>query len=192
MEPVRHLGVFEKVSPASWARLTGTLYLLNIVVSLIAFNGKGNPWMLAVCATTATFSYVTITALLCFLFWPVNRWLSLLAACFSWAGTLYGYLSHSYLHFHMSSLVFYGFYCLLISYLIFRSKFMPHLIGAAMLVPGLCWLTFISQPVADLFSPYHYIAGGVGEATLTFWLLIMGVNSSQWNLPARKQFVSAG
>ncbi|MGA3371424.1 MAG: DUF4386 family protein [Terracidiphilus sp.] len=192
MEPVRHASIFKKVSPASWARLTGALYLLNIVTSLIAFSGTGSPWLLAICGPAATVTYVLVTALLCYLFWPVNRWLSLLAACFSWAGSIYGYISPAYLPIHMNVLVFYGFYCLLISYLIFRSSFMPHIIGAVMLAPGLSWMTFVWQPLANFLAPYQYIAGGIGEAILTIWLLTMGVNSGQWELQAKKQFVSAG
>ncbi len=191
MESVRHAGVFEKVSPASWARITGALYLLNIVTSLIAFSGKGSPLLLSVCGPAATATYVSVTALLCCLFWPVNRWLSLLAACFSWAGSIYGYINPAYLPIQMNILVFYGFYCLLISYLIFRSRFMPHVIGAVMLAPGLSWMTFIWQPLAHLLSPYQYIAGGIGEGILTIWLLTMGVNSVQWEMQAKKQFVSA-
>jgi len=192
MEPARHAGVFEKVSPASWARLTGAFYLLNFITSLIVFSGKGSPWLLAVCGPAATASYVTVTALLCYLFWPVNRWLSLLAACISWAGSIYGYISPAYLPIHVNVLVFYEFYCLLISYLIFRSRFMPHAIGAVMLAPGLSWLTFVWQPLVQLLAPYQYIAGGIGEAILTIWLLTMGVNSRQWKLQAKEQFASAG
>ncbi len=187
----RHTGAFEKVSPASWARLTGAFYLLNFVTSLIAFSGKGSPWLLAVCGPAATATYVIVTALLYHLFRPVNRWLSLLAACFSWAGSIYGYINPAYLPVHMNVLVFYGFYCLLISYLIFRSKFLPHAIGAAMLLPGLSWMTFVWLPLAHFLTPYPYIAGGIGEAILTIWLLTMGVNSSRWKLQARERFASA-
>jgi len=192
MEHARQVGVFKKVSPASWARLTGAFYLLNFVTSIISMNGKGSPWLLAVCRPGATVTYVAVTALLCYLFWPVNRWLSLLAACFSWAGSIYGYINQAYLPIHMNTLVFYGFYCLLIGYLIIRSRFMPHAIGAVMLVPGLSWMTFAWQPLAHAIAPYQAIAGGIGEAILTIWLLTMGVNSGQWKMQAEKQLASAG
>jgi hypothetical protein len=191
MESARHAGAFEDVSPAFWARLTGVLYLLNFLSSLIAFNGKGSPWLLAVCGPGATATYVAVTALLCYLFWPVNRWLSLVAACFSWAGSIYGYISPAYRPFHVNILVFYGIYCLLISYLIFNSRFMPHAVGAVMLLPALSWMTFAWQPLANFLKPYPYIAGGIGEGVLTIWLLAMGVNSGQWKLQAKRQFVSA-
>jgi hypothetical protein len=173
MEPVRRDGFVEKVSPASWARITGAFYLLNFVTSLIAFSGKGSPFLLAVCGPGATVSYVIV------------------AACFSWAGSIWGYISPAYRPIDMNTLVFYGFYCLLISYLIFRSRFMPHAIGWVMLAPGLSWLTFVWQPLAHLLAPYQYIAGGIGEAILTIWLLTMGVNSGQWKLQAKEQLASA-
>ncbi|MGA2219168.1 MAG: DUF4386 domain-containing protein [Terracidiphilus sp.] len=192
MESARRAGLFEKVLPASWARLTGTFYLLNFVTSPIAFYGVGSPWLIAVCGPAATASYVIVTALLYYLFRPVNRWISLFAACFSWAGSLYGYIDPAYQPFHINMLVFYGFYCLLITYLILRSSFMPHVIGAAMLLPAVSWLTFIWPSLEHLLSPYQYIAGGVGEGMLTIWLLTMGVNSSRWKVQANEQLVSAG
>lgn len=192
MELVRHNNVFQRISPAFWARLTGAFYLLNFIVSGITMTGKGGPWLLAVCGPAATVTYVIVTALLCYLFWPVNRWLSLLAACFSWAGSVYGYIDPAYLPIHVNFLVFYGFYCLLISYLIFRSTFMPHVIGAVMLVPGLSWMTFIWPPLANRLTPYQVVAGGIGEAILTIWLLTMGVNSGRWKQQAEKQLVCAG
>jgi hypothetical protein len=192
MESARHASFFENISPAAWARITGVFYLLNFVTSLIAFSGKGSPWLLAVCGPGATATYVAVTALLCYLFWPVNRLISLLAACFSWAGSIWGYIGPAHRPFQMNTLVFYGVYCLLISYLIFRSSFMPHAIGALMLLPGLSWMTFAWEPLAHSLSPYPYIAGGIGEGMLTIWLLAMGVNSSRWRLQAKGQFVSAG
>ena len=191
MQPGHQASIFERLSPAFLARLTGVLYLVNIVVSLIGLNGKGSHWLLAVCGPAATASYVSVTALLCYLFWPVNRWISLLAASFSWAGSIYGYLNPAYLHLHMDTLVFYGFYCLLISYLIYRSRFLPQAICVVMLIPGLSWMTFLWPPLIHLLAPYQYIAGGIGEATFTIWLLTASVNSRQWKLQAKEQRLSA-
>jgi len=41
-------------------------------------------------------------------------------------------------------LVFFGVYCLLIGYLIFRSAFLPRILGVLMGFAGLGWLTFLS------------------------------------------------
>jgi len=77
------------------------------------------------------------------------------------------------------SFVFFGFYCLLIGYLIFRSSFLPRILGAGMALAGLGWLTFLSPPLAHYLSPYILICG-IGEAALMLWLLMVGVNEQRW------------
>jgi hypothetical protein len=77
------------------------------------------------------------------------------------------------------SFVFFGFYCLLIGYLIFRSSFLPRILGAGMAIAGLGWLTFLSPALARDLSPY-ILAAGLGEVSLTLWLLIFGVNAQRW------------
>jgi hypothetical protein len=74
------------------------------------------------------------------------------------------------------SLVFLGFSCLLIGYLIFRSTFLPRILGALMAFAGLSWLTFLSPPLAQHLSPYIVAPGLLGEGTLILWLLVIGVN----------------
>ncbi|HMG72660.1 MAG TPA: DUF4386 domain-containing protein [Pyrinomonadaceae bacterium] len=81
---------------------------------------------------------------------------------------------------YINPLVFFGFYCLLIGYLIFRSTFLPRILGVLMVFAGLGWLTFLSPPLADSLSPYIFIPGLLGEGALTLWLLIMGVNVQRW------------
>ena len=82
------------------------------------------------------------------------------------------------------SFVFFGFYCLLIGYLIFRSTFLPPILGVLMAIAGLGWLTFLSPPLASYLSPY-ILAAGIGEVALVAWLLVMGVNESKWEAKAR-------
>jgi hypothetical protein len=76
--------------------------------------------------------------------------------------------------------VFFGFYCLLIGYLIFRSAFLPRILGVLMALAGLGWLTFLSPPLADYFSPYIQVLGILAELSLCLWLLVMGVNVQRW------------
>ncbi|HEY6331214.1 MAG TPA: DUF4386 domain-containing protein [Blastocatellia bacterium] len=74
----------------------------------------------------------------------------------------------------------FGFYCVLIGYLAFRSTFLPRVIGVLMMFGGLCWLTFLFPPLASALSPYIRIPGIIGEGSLTLWLLVMGVNVQRW------------
>ncbi|MFZ0960915.1 MAG: DUF4386 domain-containing protein [Terriglobia bacterium] len=82
-------------------------------------------------------------------------------------------------------LVFFGFYCLLIGYLIFRSTFIPRILGVMMALAGLAWLTFLSPPLANYLLPYNLAVGALMELSLTLWLLAMGVNVERWREQAR-------
>jgi hypothetical protein len=76
--------------------------------------------------------------------------------------------------------VFFGVYCLLIGYLIFRSAFLPRILGVLMAFAGLGWLTFLSPPLANYLSPYIVVLGFLAELSLMLWLLVMGVNVQRW------------
>jgi hypothetical protein len=76
--------------------------------------------------------------------------------------------------------VFFGVYCLLIGYLIFRSVFLPRILGVLMAFAGLGWLTFLSPTLANYLSPYIQILGVLAEGSLMLWLLVMGVNVAKW------------
>ena len=77
-------------------------------------------------------------------------------------------------------LVFFGFWCVLTGYLIFKSTFMPRILGLLEALAGLCWLTFIWPPLAHYLSPYNQLVAGLGEISLMLWLLVMGVNAQRW------------
>jgi hypothetical protein len=82
-------------------------------------------------------------------------------------------------------LVFFGLHCLGVGYLILRSTFLPRLIGALMVFAGVGWLTFVFPPLANSLAPYNMMPGGIGELSLTLWLLIRGVNVERWNAQAK-------
>ena len=82
------------------------------------------------------------------------------------------------------SFVFFGFYCLLIGYLIFRSSFLPRILGAGMALAGSGWLNYLFPALTHHLSPY-ILAVGLGEVSLTLWLLLAGVNSQRWKEQAR-------
>ena len=77
------------------------------------------------------------------------------------------------------ALVFFGFFCLLIGYLIFKSAFLPRILGVLMAFAGLGWLTFLSPPFGAKYLPY-IVAAAIGEGVLTLWLIVFGVNVQRW------------
>jgi hypothetical protein len=163
-------------SPKRMARMAGFFYLLTIVTGALALKGG------QLVSLAATGCYVAVTLLFYRLFLPVSRPVSTVAALFSLAGCAVGALAAFDLApFHMSSLVFFGVYCLLIGYLIFQSRFLPRVLGVLMVFGGLGWLTFAVPPLSQLLTPYNMLPGVVGESVLTIWLLAAGVNETRWH-----------
>jgi len=81
--------------------------------------------------------------------------------------------------------VFFGVYCVLLGYLIFRSSFLPRILGVLMAFAGLGWLTFLFPPLANQLSPYNLALGFLAELALMLWLLVMGVDVQRWKEQAR-------
>jgi hypothetical protein len=83
------------------------------------------------------------------------------------------------------AMVLFGSYNLLIGHLIFRSTFMPRILGVLLAFSGLCYETncfanFLSPGFAAHLVPY-ILAPGVAELLLALWLVVMGVNVQRWN-----------
>jgi Domain of unknown function (DUF4386) len=83
------------------------------------------------------------------------------------------------------SLIFFGCFCLIIGYLIFRSGYLPRTIGVLMQIAGVCYLTnsfalVLSPALADRLFPAILIPAFIGEASLCLWLLVKGVNVEKW------------
>ena len=77
--------------------------------------------------------------------------------------------------------VFFGLWCFLTGYLIFRSTFMPKVIGILLSIDGLGWMMFVYPPLGSSLFTFIAIAAGLAEIPLLLWLLIMGVNPQRWN-----------
>jgi hypothetical protein len=182
-----------EASPRFKARIAGLLYL---IIFMVAPSG----------AATATPAKMIITLvcdtgvalILYHLLKPVSRNLSLLAAFFRLvfvavmaASSLnyFGLLdffkdAHSATAFNTGygiALVPFGVHCLLIGFLIFRSAFLPRILGVLLALAGLGYLTFVWPPLGShLFFPYIVVPGVIGEGSLTLWRLVMGVNVQRW------------
>jgi hypothetical protein len=78
-------------------------------------------------------------------------------------------------------LVFFGLWCVLTGYLIFRSTFLPRILGVLLAIDGLGFVTYLYPPLAyHLFIPYLAAASALGEIPLELWLIVMGVNVQRW------------
>jgi hypothetical protein len=88
------------------------------------------------------------------------------------------------------SLVFFGFYCLTLSALVFGASFLPRFLGAFLLIAGLGWLignlgAIIAPDVLGRFASMLVPVSGLGEFVFTLWLLAMGVNPEKWRAQAQ-------
>jgi hypothetical protein len=122
---------------------------------------------------------VAVTLILYDIFKPVNRSLSLLAATCNLVGLSCGALRWNPRGVDIP-VVFDGFYCLLIGYLILNSTFLPGVLGVLMACAGLGWLSYLSPPLASHMSPFNVILGILGQGALMLWLLVMGVDAQRW------------
>ena len=85
-------------------------------------------------------------------------------------------------------LVFFGFWCILAGTLIFRSTFLPRILGVLLALDGVGWVIYLYPPLAYQLFPFIAAASGLAEIPLQLWLLIMGVNPERW----KEQAGSAG
>ena len=160
------------------ARIAGLVYVVVFVTGGYALMVRSQWGTIA--GLIAAACYVAVTILFYLLFTPVDRRLSLAAACVSFIGIAAGPLRVT----AVNPLVFFGVYCLLIGYLILRSTFLPRALGALMVFAGLGWLTFLSPSLARQLYPYNFAPGLLGEGALTVWLVAMGVNEPRWRAQA--------
>jgi hypothetical protein len=161
-----------EASPRFKARIAGVFYLLTFLTGGLALVARDRLGFAA--GLIAGVCYMAVTLLFYDMFKPVNRNLSLLAAFISLVGFIRPF------HPQINGLVFFGAYCLLIGYLIFRSTFLPRILGALMAFASLGWVTFLSPSLAESLYPYNLTPGIIGEGSLTLWLLVIGVNVPKW------------
>jgi len=165
------------------ARATGVVYLLYFLTAIFGeflISRKLVVYGDAV-SLAGDACYVALTLLFYYMFEPVNKGLSLLAASFSLLGCGLTVLDLFHLApSHVSPLLFFGPYCLLLGYLIFRSTFLPRILGVLMMFAGLGWLIFLLPSVGHSLSLYIEGLGILAEGLLMLWLLVMGVNVRRW------------
>lgn len=171
-----------EASPQFKARMAGFLFLLLVLTSAITeFFARGRLSSAADLAAgiIEVSCMIAVTLLFYDIFKPVNKRLTLLAAIFNFVALtleLLRFLPHGV----NIGLGFHGFYWILIGYLIFRSTFLPRILGALTAIAGLCWLTYLSPPLTNYLSPYILASVLLVEGLAFLWLLVMGVNAQRW------------
>jgi hypothetical protein len=171
-------------------------------------------YRLGIAATLlSAIAYTAVVALLYALFRPVNRTLALVSAFIGLAGCA---ASATFLVNQLAvlpllespgaqdlarhalrlgalgntlSLVFFGFYCLTLSALVFGATFLPRFLGVFLAVAGVGWLignlgAIVAPDMLGSFSSMLIPLSGLGEFIFTLWLLAMGVNPEKWRAQA--------
>jgi hypothetical protein len=215
----RLVGVFEMIEGMTSA--FGQVFVLGkLVVSgnatATAVNILGHRrlfWLGFVSSLIGVACHIAWILLFYFLFKPVNRTLSLLAAfvglvvCAMQAVTSLLYvapwlvlqggsavsaftkeqlqaLAFVFLKLNAYAfdidLVFFGLWCVLAGYLMFRSTFLPRILGVLLAIDGLGWITFVVPPFASNLFPVIAAASALAEIPLQLWLVAMGVNPQRW------------
>jgi len=167
-----------EASPRFKARLAGALNFFSLLTAgLTELLVRGT--LNFVGGYIAIASMVVVTLLVYDIFKPVNRGLSLLAASFAFVGLTFEALRWQPQGVNIA-IVVHGFYCLVIGYLIFKSTFLPRILGALMAFAGLAWLTFLSTRLTNYLSPYNLASAILAELSVMLWFLVMGVNVQRW------------
>src|SRR5215472_15637600 len=78
------------------------------------------------------------------------------------------------------ALAFFGFEALFNGYLIFRSAFLPRILGVLSMLGGLGWLTFLYPPLGNRVFLYVAVFALLGSAAMIFWLIVFGVRDDLW------------
>jgi hypothetical protein len=83
------------------------------------------------------------------------------------------------------ALIFFGGTCLVNGYLIFKSEYFPKLIGILMHAAGWSYLTacfaaLFAPAFSNLIMPVILVPPLIGESSFCLWLLVKGVNISNW------------
>jgi hypothetical protein len=164
------------------ARTTGVVYLLYFLTAILAQLLVGRKLVAYGNAANliATGLYIALTLLFFGMFKPVNRYLSLIAALFSLAGCVVMTLGLFLPSLPINPLLFFGPYCLMIGYLVFKSTFLPRILGVLLILAGLGWLAFLLPQVTRNLSTCIEALGIFAEASLMIWLIVRGVNVQRW------------
>jgi len=89
------------------------------------------------------------------------------------------------------ALAFFGVSTFLNGYLIFRSAFLPRILGVISMLAGLGWMTFLYPSLGNQLFTYILLLGLIGSVSMILWLLVKGVNVEKWDEASRLQSAAA-
>jgi hypothetical protein len=84
------------------------------------------------------------------------------------------------------ALIFFGVECVILGYLIARSRYMPRTIGILMQIAGVCYVInsfalLLSPRLSSRLFPAILIPSLIAELSLALWLLVKGVRADNWD-----------
>jgi hypothetical protein len=86
----------------------------------------------------------------------------------------------------MIAQIFYGAWLFPLGYLVYKSGFLPKILGVLVLADCFCWLAYFFQfflfPSFTGITTLSFPVGFIAEFSLTLWLLIKGVSVSKLKL----------
>jgi Domain of unknown function (DUF4386) len=160
------------------ARVAGAFYVLAVVAAVlgeVVLHGK----LEYAAGLIAVACYVVVTALVYAIFRPVNWAVALIAAILNLAGLALEALRRNPGGTDVA-MVFHGLFCVLVGWLILRSRLVPQVLGLLLVLAGLDWLLYLSPELMRRVSPYNSAVGLLCEALPFLWLLVMGVDTGRW------------
>ena len=156
------------------ARIAGVLFLLSVATALVGellLHGNAN----IAAGLIALVCYGGVTLLFYSIFKAVTRTLALLAVSFNLFGLVLEALRVQPGGVNVA-MVFHGLYCVLMGLVIFRSGFLPRILGVAVIFAGVVWLANLSPSLAGSLANYVIVSGILGEGLLPLWILFAGMN----------------
>jgi Domain of unknown function (DUF4386) len=163
-------------------RRVGIIYLLYFVIAMLGegLSSSGHAATGTAVAIASYLWYAVLTFALYRLFRPAGGGIMIVAALASWAGCVIGVARMLHLiGSALDPLLFFGTFCLLLGYVLWRPAPVPRAIAALLVAAGIGWIVFSLAHVAAI-TPYVQGLGILAELALMFWLLAFGVRSQNY------------